>query len=245
MQIGSLFYLIWALWGILPVTLDNSEISKIIVWTTMIISSAMLGFGASILWVGQGKYIADWSGFDNNWYYTGLFFSIFMISQIIGNLISAFILYLFSQIIFFIIMSCFTLFGVLSFLFLKSPIHKLKHKEIANINENKTKDSIQLINSKDKMFDEDLKKIKTDESNFYSTIVLFFTIKMMKVNSLIIVWGIVFATTLNYYLVCYYCYGYMIKNLTNNLKFCSLLVQIKTKYFSFFKFLSSINFVFF
>ena len=90
----------------------------------MIFSGLLLGFGGSLIWIGQGKYITDWSVPENKGLYFGLFYWIYMSSQVIGNLISAFILDIFSQLVYFSIMSGFAIFGFISFLFLSIPLHQ-------------------------------------------------------------------------------------------------------------------------
>lgn len=111
MQLGSFCYFIWVLCGLLPVTLERSETVKIIVYIVMMSSGVVIGFGASMIWVGQGKYVTECTVPENKGLYFGLFWCIFMSSQVLGNLISAFILKLFSQLIFFSIMSGFALLG--------------------------------------------------------------------------------------------------------------------------------------
>eukprot|EP01126_Amoeba_proteus_P052228 TRINITY_DN6291_c0_g1_i2.p1 TRINITY_DN6291_c0_g1~~TRINITY_DN6291_c0_g1_i2.p1 ORF type:complete len:464 (+),score=69.34 TRINITY_DN6291_c0_g1_i2:129-1394(+) len=69
---------------------------------TLIPTAIVLGFGGGILWAGQGTYLtiasgnyAEARGQDRRSMmgtFTGIFFAIFQVSQVIGNLISSFIL---------------------------------------------------------------------------------------------------------------------------------------------------------
>ena len=58
-KIGGLWYLIWVASGILPVTIPQTPTVKVIIWTVMVCTGSINGFGASIYWVGQGKYVTD------------------------------------------------------------------------------------------------------------------------------------------------------------------------------------------
>jgi MFS family permease len=50
------------------------------------------GFGAGILWTAQGEYVTECATEETKGFYFSYFFIIFMISQIIGNLVAAFVL---------------------------------------------------------------------------------------------------------------------------------------------------------
>lgn len=87
----------------------------------MIVAGMINGFGASILWVGQGLYVNECSNADNKGFFFGLFWCIFMLSQIFGGLIAAFVVSNFSQTLMFTVMGCFAFLGFVLFLFLRKP----------------------------------------------------------------------------------------------------------------------------
>lgn len=58
----------------------------------ILISAALCGFGASILWVAQGRYISRIANNDNKGTYNSIFWAFFMSTQIIGALLGALIL---------------------------------------------------------------------------------------------------------------------------------------------------------
>jgi len=126
MQLGSVCFFIWVCAGILPVIWDQAPMTKLIISTILILAGIINGFGASILWVGQGKYISDCATKFNMGYYFGLFWWIFMLSQIFGNVIAAFLLRIFPQKVFFMVMSAFAFLGVCLFMLLKVPEQKSK-----------------------------------------------------------------------------------------------------------------------
>ena len=78
----------------------------------MILAAILNGFGASILWVGQGIYVGKCCNSQNSGLYYGIFWSMFMFSQIFGNVMAAFVIDLFSQQVMFFVMASFSFFGV-------------------------------------------------------------------------------------------------------------------------------------
>jgi MFS family permease len=50
------------------------------------------GFGAGLLWVAQGEYVTNCATDETKGFYFSYFFIIFMISQIVGNLVAGFVL---------------------------------------------------------------------------------------------------------------------------------------------------------
>ena len=58
MALGSFCYMIWVASCILPVTVQHTHTVFYAVWVILLITGAINGIGASILWVGQGKYIS-------------------------------------------------------------------------------------------------------------------------------------------------------------------------------------------
>jgi MFS family permease len=55
-------------------------------------SAAVNGVGSGVLWVAQGKYVAECANEGNKGLFFGYFWAFFMASQVFGNLIAALIL---------------------------------------------------------------------------------------------------------------------------------------------------------
>ena len=85
----------------------------------MIISAVINGFGAAILWVAQGYYIADCANKQNKGFFYSYFWAIFMLSQILGNLIASLVIGNGTLTLYYIIMSTFCFLGSFLFLLLK------------------------------------------------------------------------------------------------------------------------------
>ncbi|CDW72384.1 major facilitator superfamily protein [Stylonychia lemnae] len=114
---------------------------------SMILVSAMInGLGSGILWTSQGKYVSSCATDENKGFFFSYFFFIFMISQILGNLIAAFVIRANGQPTYYIIMSSLSFFGSLVFLFLTQPSEESKVSKILKDSEiivdNKKLDSI-------------------------------------------------------------------------------------------------------
>jgi len=93
--LGSLTYAIYTASQILPVLRSENPDNKTLhnmynfMYGLILFTAALNGWGASILWVAQGKYMSNCCSKENE----GLFFSIFWIfnmgSLIVGNLMAA------------------------------------------------------------------------------------------------------------------------------------------------------------
>jgi MFS family permease len=57
-----------------------------------LIAAAVNGFGAAILWVAQGEYISTCANDKNKGQYNSIFWSLLMLSSIIGNLMAAYVI---------------------------------------------------------------------------------------------------------------------------------------------------------
>ena len=68
--------------------------------------------------------IADWSNDRNKGFHNGLALAFFSFSTIIGHLSGAILVKYFSYTIFLLVMSMFSLMGMICFYTLKDPIHK-------------------------------------------------------------------------------------------------------------------------
>ena len=125
---GAISFLFWVLSSLIPAlkaeVYPDSELFLFkdwFVYMIMLTSGGINGLGASILWVGQGKYIASCANEDNKGRFFSLFWFIFMIAFIIGNQIDAVIIASLSLVAFYIVMSAFCLTGSLTILLLKAP----------------------------------------------------------------------------------------------------------------------------
>ena len=58
----------------------------------MLLTAAINGAGAGILWVSQGKFISECANKKNTGFYNSYFWAFFMVSQIVGNLIAIVVL---------------------------------------------------------------------------------------------------------------------------------------------------------
>jgi len=89
----------------------------------IIITAAINGFGASILWVAQGRYISRIATDENKGTFNSVFWAFFMSSQIVGSLFAALVLQHTNPFTFYCIMTVICLFASLFFLFLQ-PVNK-------------------------------------------------------------------------------------------------------------------------
>ena len=85
-------------------------------------SAALNGFGASILWVAQGRYVSECATEQNMGKFNAIFWAIYMGSNLVGNLFAAFVIVNVNETIFYIIMTCLCVASSLFFLLLKQPI---------------------------------------------------------------------------------------------------------------------------
>ena len=65
MSVGSFWYFVWVLSGVLPIYLEKTPMVETVVWIIMIITGSINGMGASLLWIGQGKYVSQWCTEEN------------------------------------------------------------------------------------------------------------------------------------------------------------------------------------
>ena len=87
MWLGSFWYLIWIFSGLLPIAIEKTPVIEVLVWIVMTLTGAINGFGASLLWVGQGKYVSDCWNESNKGFYYGLSWFLFTTSSFTGNTI--------------------------------------------------------------------------------------------------------------------------------------------------------------
>jgi len=84
---GSFWYFVWVISCLLPVIFINEYPTNVIIWVVMLTTGSINGIGASMIWVGQGKYISTWWIESNKGLFFGLVWAIFAFSFIIGNLL--------------------------------------------------------------------------------------------------------------------------------------------------------------
>ncbi|OQR96047.1 hypothetical protein THRCLA_07392 [Thraustotheca clavata] len=99
MVVGSLAYIAFALANFIVVFYPNQTTMH---WFVMITSATLSGISASFLWISQGSYLTTLSVHYAEYMdipetnamglFNGIFFAIFRSSQILGNLISSFVL---------------------------------------------------------------------------------------------------------------------------------------------------------
>ena len=81
----------------------------------------MNGFGAALLWVAQGKYISECANAENKGIFNGIFWAFYMSSNVLGNLIGAFVLGNLTQLSFYSICLALSITAALCFLLLSTP----------------------------------------------------------------------------------------------------------------------------
>jgi len=89
--------------------------------TILYVGQVITGLGQSMIWVAQGEYISLCATDDTRGFYFGLFWSIYMSSQIFGNFTGAIIITRASGPTFFLIMGAIMFIGALLNIFLKKP----------------------------------------------------------------------------------------------------------------------------
>jgi hypothetical protein len=63
-----------------------------LMYILLMVCAAATGFGGSILWVAQGKYLSNCSNETNKGMYTSIFWAFYISSLIIGNLLAAYVI---------------------------------------------------------------------------------------------------------------------------------------------------------
>ena len=115
------FYIASFILASAPTQYPKSNISKTIIQVTNIVAAAINGFGASILWVAQGKYIALCANDQNKGMFNGIFWAFYMSSQVFGNLMGAFVLGSLTKFTFYCVMSGLCIGASSIFLLLTKP----------------------------------------------------------------------------------------------------------------------------
>eukprot|EP00347_Sterkiella_histriomuscorum_P015929 403355148 len=132
MILGGLSHAVWVLSFILPALKqkykdegfqeqDSVIFSDAFIQAAVLISSVVNGIGAAVLWTALGTYISECATIQKKGFYFSFFWTCYMSSQVIGNLIGAFVIGK-DLTSFFIVMSVVAVVASLSFAFLRKPI---------------------------------------------------------------------------------------------------------------------------
>ena len=81
------------------------DLPKSIGWVIVLLGAMLCGASASAIWVAQGAYVSQVAGETRRTELFGLFWMLMMSSQIIGNLITTFVLGLVSNTVYFLVLT--------------------------------------------------------------------------------------------------------------------------------------------
>ena len=115
------FYIASFILAATPTQYPDTSMSKTLISVVILIAAAINGFGASILWVAQGKYISMCASNENKGSYNGIFWAFFMSSQVFGNLMGAFVLGNLTKFTFYCVMTALCIAASFFFLLLSKP----------------------------------------------------------------------------------------------------------------------------
>ena len=175
--VGGLCYSLWVLCflppAFYPLHKDDPDPSfifnKTFITFLSLFSAAVNGFGAGVLWVAQGKYVAECATDANKGFFFGYFWAFFMASQVLGNLIAALILGRLAQSTYYVVMSIVAFSGTAIFLFLRKPVKGIE--DLQPILEGLKGDSYGAV-SIDKSKEEKIVQKNADEPNVEDSISL-------------------------------------------------------------------------
>jgi MFS family permease len=92
------------------------------IYAIILVVAAINGFGASILYVAQGKYLSECATEKTKGLFYGIYLSAGRVAQVTCNLLAAFVITEVSGSTFYIILTCLCCSTCLVFLFLKQPV---------------------------------------------------------------------------------------------------------------------------
>lgn len=122
---GGLGNIIWICSTIMPAHQSEKDgpidIPAWIIKTTLIIAAGINGLTVGILWATTNTYVADCSSDKNKGFYFSYFWAFYMSSQVIGNLVAAFVIGNLNQETYFIIMAIVGTLATVLFIFIKPP----------------------------------------------------------------------------------------------------------------------------
>ena len=117
--IGGICYFFRILCFLLPATYGSSY--HTLTSVLILVTAALNGFGAGLLWVAQSAYVTSCATASTKGFYFSYFFVIFMVSQIVGNLVAAFLLRYQGQALYYLVMAVLSASGCCMFWVLKAP----------------------------------------------------------------------------------------------------------------------------
>jgi len=88
----------------------------------LILTAALCGFGSSLLWTAQGKYISECATSETQGLFFAIFGSFFMSSMIVGTLLGSYVISNLPLTYFFKLLTVICAVGTLFFLILPLPI---------------------------------------------------------------------------------------------------------------------------
>jgi MFS family permease len=129
--IGGLTYTLYVGVFLLPAYRKQTTerpwyLSDEFIWSSFIFAAVVNGFGASILWVANGNYIAECANDSNKGLFFSLFWCFLMSSAIIGNLMAAYVIDSVQESIFYIVMTGLCFVATLWFLLVQPVTRKIK-----------------------------------------------------------------------------------------------------------------------
>ena len=92
------------------------------IYVFQLLSAILCGFGGSILWVAQGKYISQCANDSNKGLYNAVFWAFLMTALVVGNALGAFVIARFKASVFFILLTGVCLVAALFLLVLPKPV---------------------------------------------------------------------------------------------------------------------------
>ena len=129
MVVGSMNYALYtgsfilaSAQGHFPESIDSWYMDDNFIKFVIMFTAACCGFGAAILWVGQGRYISRIANDANKGTYNSIFWAFFMSAMIVGTLFGALVLKHTDSFTFYCAMTIVSVLASLFFLFLR-PVH--------------------------------------------------------------------------------------------------------------------------
>jgi len=98
MTVGGLCYVLYCAAFILPLKRTENPENETLqnmywhIYVSLIVGAVLVGFGASILWVAQGKYISALANESNMGMFNAVFWAFMMGCLIIGNALGAYVM---------------------------------------------------------------------------------------------------------------------------------------------------------
>ena len=106
----------------------------------MISACLLCGLGQAFLWTGSGLFVSQCAVPvpERKGLYYAIFWTTYMLSQVLGNLADAFIIGLMDEVRFFYIMSAVALVSTFAFAFMRKPKEKIMKRRLLTSPESKS-----------------------------------------------------------------------------------------------------------